>query len=163
MASHMQRGSSIQVKIRRKGWPVLSATFPNKAAADRWDASMTYFLDALDSELQINTFLVEGHAGTEVKDVYVSVLTSASFGHDIHRVAFSFQEPNLLARGFSSLPFLPYPVVVAYKLKLGNPILAYRRLSEDLDQFRVRDGLFYKLPLVNLMRYLVSLEGTDAA
>lgn len=36
MATIRQRGNQFEVQIRRKGWPTLSKTFPDKAAARAW-------------------------------------------------------------------------------------------------------------------------------
>ena len=55
MATIRQRGSQFEVQIRRKGWPKLSKTFPEKAAARAW-------VSVIESEMVRGIFIDRSEA-----------------------------------------------------------------------------------------------------
>lgn len=55
MATIRQRGSQFEVQIRRKGWPKLSKTFPDKAAARAW-------VSVIESEMVRGIFIDRSEA-----------------------------------------------------------------------------------------------------
>ena len=59
MATIRQRGKRVEVQIRRKGWPTLSETFPDKTSAREWatviEADMVRGVFVDRSEAERNT------------------------------------------------------------------------------------------------------------
>lgn len=161
MATYTTRGDSIQVKIRKYAFKPISGTFSTQNEAESWANLVEYYLDSVASESQtIETLL--GISERKLKEqLYVALLSSESYGKDVHRLTFTFLNPNELAISYSAVSLVPYPVVCSFYLPLLNPADQYKQITDDLAQFKVGKFPFYKVPLKQFIRYLKSTVATE--
>ena len=126
--------------------------------AQDWANLIEYYLDSVASEAHTIEAILGHQSKKARKALYVAILSSESFGKDVHRLIFTFQNPNDLALSFSSVNLIPHPVICSFFMPMSNPAENYKQILEDLGQFKVGNAHFYNVPLKRFISYLRKIE-----